>query len=183
MDSLRRLALELSIPERTLRRAAREGLVRGDRVSPRRFRTTLREEVYLRSYWDLLSRLREAFRTEPNVELAVLFGSTATGRDHDGSDIDVLVGVTDPGVGRLAEMAERLSRRLGREVQVVRLADAEQSPVLMDDILRDGRVIADRGELWERLSQAAGKWQRLARRAERSRATVLSEQTLDASIA
>lgn len=99
MVSLRRLAIELSIPERTVRRAAREGLIRGERVSPRRFRTTLREEIYLRTHWMLLRALREAFRTEPNVELAVLFGSTARGDEYDGSDIDVLVVLADPGVG------------------------------------------------------------------------------------
>ena len=85
MNSLRRVAAELSIPERTLRRAASEGLVRGERVSPRRFQITLREEAYLRTHWVLLRGLRAALRTEPNVRLAVLFGSTATGGDDERS--------------------------------------------------------------------------------------------------
>src|ERR1700677_4124899 len=110
MESLRRAAAELSIPERTLRRAASEGLVHGERVSPRRFRLTFREEAYLRSHWGLLRALRAALRTERNVRLAVLFGSTATGNDDERSDVDVLVVMHDPGIGRLAELGERLSR-------------------------------------------------------------------------
>lgn len=59
MQSLRRLAGELSIP-RTLRRAAAEGLVRGERVSRRRFQITLQEAEYLRTHWVLLRGLRAA---------------------------------------------------------------------------------------------------------------------------
>lgn len=175
MDSLRRLAADLSISERTLRRAAHEGLIRGERVSPRRFHTTLREELYLRRQWKLLRALREAFRTEPNVELAVLFGSTATGSDHAGSDVDVLVSVVDPDVGRLADMAERLSRRVGREAQLVRLADAEASPVLMDEVLTHGRVLVDRRDRWSGLRAASATWQRRARRSERALANSSDE--------
>jgi predicted nucleotidyltransferase len=180
MDSLRRLAADLSIPERTLRRAAHEGLIRGVRISPRRFRTTLREELYLRRQWKLLRALRQAFRTEPNVELAILFGSTATGSDHVGSDVDVLIAAVDPNVGRVADMADRVSRRVGRELQLVRLADAEASPVLMDEILTHGRVLVDRRHRWSDLREAAGTWQRRARRTERARADG-AEQRLDPS--
>ena len=143
MDSLGRAAGELGIPERTLRRAVSEGLVRGERLSPRRFRITFREEVYLRSHWDLLRGLRKALRTEPNVRLAVLFGSTATGIDDERSDVDVMVVLHDPGVGRLVELTERLSRRIGREMQLVRLSEAQGSPVLMVDVI-DSRACARR---------------------------------------
>ncbi len=168
MESLSRAASELSIPERTLRRAASEGLVRGERVSPRRFRITLREEAYLRSHWGLLRALRAALRTEPNVRLAVLFGSTATGSDDERSDIDVLVVLHDPGVGRLAEFEGRLSRRIGREVQLVRLSEAQSSPVLMVDVIDHGRVLIDRDGLWTGLGKGAPRWRRLARSVERS---------------
>lgn len=49
-DSIRSLARHLDVPERTLRRAASEGLVHGQRTSPRRFQTSLREEAYLRRH-------------------------------------------------------------------------------------------------------------------------------------
>jgi predicted nucleotidyltransferase len=180
MNSLSRLASDLSVPERTLRRAAHEGLLRGERESPRRFRTTLREQNYLRTHWPLLRVLRAAFRTEPNVELAVLFGSTATGQDQPSSDLDVLVIAKDATLGRLAEMADRLSHRAGREVQLVRLADAETSPILMDDILAHGRVLIDRSNHWSRIRRTAPRWRREARRAERSLSS-LPHETLDAS--
>jgi predicted nucleotidyltransferase len=179
MDSLRRVASELSIPERTLRRAASEGLVRGERVSPRRFQVTFREEAYLRGHWKLLRALRVALRTEPNVRLAVLFGSTATGSDSERSDVDVLVVLRDPGVGRLAELAERLSRRIGREVQLVRLSEAQSSPVLMVDVIDHGRVLVDRGELWSALREGAARWRRLARRVERASPAAIGEHDLD----
>ncbi len=166
-DSLRSLAAELAIPERTLRRAAAEGLLRGRRVSPRRFHTPLREEMYLRSHWELLRGLRSALRTEPNVKLAVLFGSTAAGTEREGSDVDVLVALEDPGVGRLADLAGRLTSRLGREVQLVRLRDAERSPALMAAILEEGRMLVDREARWAALGAQTPKWLRLARRVER----------------
>jgi predicted nucleotidyltransferase len=168
MDSLRRLSVDLAVPERTLRRAASEGLIHGQRISPRRFRTTLREELYLRSHWGLLRQLRSALRTEPNVRLAVLFGSTATGADHSGSDVDLLVVLSDPSVSRLADLAGRLSRRSGREIQVVRLQDAESSPVLMADALEQGRVLIDRDRRWPKLAATARRWQRMAQSNEPS---------------
>ncbi|HEV3094644.1 MAG TPA: nucleotidyltransferase domain-containing protein [Solirubrobacteraceae bacterium] len=166
MDSLRQAAAELSIPERTLKRAAAEGLIRGERISPRRFRVNFREETYLRSHWGLLHTLRATLRTEPNVRLAVLFGSTANGDDCEDSDIDVLVVLADPSVGRLVGLTERLSARLGRDLQLVRLADAEKAPVLMADVIEQGRVLVDREERWRGLQEAMGKWRRLARRVE-----------------
>jgi|SRR5271166_1079968 len=178
MDSLGRLAAELSIPERTLRRAAREGLVRGERISPRRFRTTLREENYLRRSWPLLRALREALRTEPNLQLAVLFGSTAAGSDDDRSDLDILVTATDPRIGRLADAAERVSRRLGRDVQLVRLEDAEASPLLMDEIINHGRVLIDRGDRWPAIRDAAPTWRRRAQRIENLRTAHAPEPEL-----
>ncbi len=179
MDSLRRAAAELSIPERTLRRAASEGLLRGERISPRRFRITFREEAYLRGHWELLRALRAALRTEPNVRLAVLFGSTATGSDRERSDVDVLVALHDPGVGRLAELGERLARRIGREAQLVRLSEAQTSPVLMVDVIDHGRVLVDRDGLWSGLAGSASKWRRRARRIERSSPAAIDELGLD----
>jgi predicted nucleotidyltransferase len=180
MDSLGRVASELEIPERTLRRAASEGLVRGERVSPRRFQITLREEGYLRGHWQLLSGLRAALRTEPNVRLAVLFGSSATGSDHENSDVDVLVALHDPAVGRVAELADRLSQRIGREVQLVRLSEAQSTPVLMVDVIEHGRVLVDRDELWPGLRDAGARWRRLARRVERTSPEAIDELDLDA---
>jgi predicted nucleotidyltransferase len=164
--SLRSLARHLDVPERTLRRAATEGLIRGRRTSARRYETSLREEVYLRRQWPLLRELRAALRTEPNVRLAVLFGSQATGRGSERSDVDVLVVLSDPSAARVAELAGRLERHVGRDVQVVRLQDAERSPSLMVDVLEHGRVLVDRDNIWPRLSSRTAMWRRRAAAAE-----------------
>lgn len=145
-----------------MRRAAREGLVHGERVSARRFRTSVRERSYLRRHWSFLSTLREALRTEPNVRLAVLFGSMATGREHAGSDVDVLVALRDDSIARLADLSGRLSQRLRRDVQVVRLAEAERSPLLMADVLAQGRVLVDRDGTWASLRTREGEIRRRA---------------------
>jgi predicted nucleotidyltransferase len=166
-----------------LRRAASEGLVHGERISPRRFRITFREEAYLRSHWGLLHALRAALRTEPNVRLAVLFGSTAIGSDDERSDVDVLVVLSDPGVGRLAEMGGRLSRRIGRELQLVRLSEANISPVLMADVIDHGRVLVDRDGQWSGLREGAPRWRRLARKVERSSAVAIGEHDLNDQVA
>ena len=164
--SLRTLARHLDVPERTLRRAATEGLIRGRRTSPRRFETSLREEAYLRRQWPLLRELRAALRTEPNVRLAVLFGSQATGQGSERSDVDVLVVLNDPSATRVAELSGRLERRLGRDVQLVRLEEAERAPSLMVDVLEHGRVLVDRDGRWSRLRSSASRWRRRAAAAE-----------------
>jgi predicted nucleotidyltransferase len=177
-EPLQRVAAELSIPVRTLRRGAAEGLVHGARVSARRFEITLREEAYLRTHWALLRALRAALRTEPNVRLAVLFGSTAVADDDESSDIDVFVALRDPDVGRVAELTGRLSQRLGRQVQLVRLAEAKGSPALMVGVLEQGRVLVDRDQEWHSLRRAVGSWRRLARQVERSMLATLDDHDL-----
>jgi predicted nucleotidyltransferase len=183
MDSLRRVSSVLRIPQRTLRRAAAEGLLRGERTSPRRFLLSLREEAYLRSHWPLLSRLRAALRTEPNVRLAVLFGSTANGSDDEHSDVDVLVAVSDSDAGRLAELNARLTRRIGRDVQIVTVSSATESPTLMLEVIQQGRVLVDRDDLWAGLKQAEPRWRRKARRAERIASAALDERMGDGAAA
>src|SRR5450755_3524729 len=117
-QSLRSLARHLEVPERTLRRAAAEGLLHGRRVSERRYKTTLPEEAYLREHWPVLRELRGALRTEPNVRLAVLFGSLAVGRESESSDIDLLVALRVSSATGVAALAQRLADRLGRDVQL-----------------------------------------------------------------
>lgn len=156
--SLRSLARHLDVPERTLRRAAAQGLIRGERTSPRRYRTSLREEAYLRAMWPLLRELRDALRTEPNVRLAILFGSQATGTAVPSSDVDLVVSLVDPSASRVAELTGRLERRSGRDVQLVRLEDAADAPDLMVDALGHGRVLIDRDGRWPQLRAEAERW-------------------------
>lgn len=159
---MRLLARHLEVPERTLRRAAAQGLLHGERLSERRFKTTLREEAYLRGHWPLLSALRGALRTEPNVRLAVLFGSFATGEETEGSDLDLLVALGDASAAAVAALSARLGDRIGRDVQLVRLQEAERSPALMVDVLVRGRVLVDRDQLWRSLKTHEPRWRRQA---------------------
>ena len=115
---------------------------------------------------DLCVRLYGPSRTP---SLAVLFGSTARGDDDARSDVDVLVVLADPSVARLAALAERLSARTDRDVQPVRLGDAESSPLLMADVLEQGRVLVDREGRWPALRAQRERWRRLAASEDRWR--------------
>jgi predicted nucleotidyltransferase len=164
MDSLRSLALDLGVPERTLRRAAGEGLVHGERPSPKKFHTTVREREYLRRYWPLLVRMRAVLRTEPNVALAVLYGSHAIGDAGPRSDVDLLVQLRDDDLRRMVDLSGRLSAALGRDVQTVRLADAQRTPALLADALAHGRVLVDRDRSWPALKRREARLRSEARR-------------------
>lgn len=161
------LAGELATTERTLRRAVAQGLLRAERPSPRKLEIPVKEREFLRRSWRLLSQLRKAFRTEPSVALAVLYGSAARGEMHSGSDVDVLVALRR-GADKRA-LASRLSERLGLQVQLVSLGDAQQrAPLLLAEALREGRVLVDRKNLWPHLRQQRPKIERAAAR-ERDR--------------
>ena len=149
--NLQGLAAELQTTDRTLRRAVAQGLVRAGRPSPRRLDISLAERVYLRRSWALLSSLREAMRTEPNVSFAALFGSRARGVEDDASDVDLLVALRE-GADRWV-LADRLSERVGADVQIVDLDDALAAPLLLAEALREGRVLVDREAVWPSLTR------------------------------
>lgn len=151
MGELQELAHEIGAGERTLRRAVRAGAVRCRRPGPRRLSVSEEERRYLRDHWDLLSALRAALRTEPNVRLAVLFGSTARGEDTPESDVDLFVTMRDPSLSGTVAVGTRLSDAVGREVQLIPIEKARKTPTLLAAVLRDGRVIVDRDGEWRRL--------------------------------
>lgn len=167
MTVLDDLARELGLSERTLRRAVASGTIRAERPSPRRLRLSEDERDWVLRYWPTVARLRAALRTEPAVRLAVLFGSGARGQEHRRSDLDLLVEVDAPSPGRLAELEERLSSAAGRKVQLVSAHDARSSPGLLADALRDGRVLADRDGLWQRLKRQEPAVRQAAERRDR----------------
>ena len=159
------LADELDTTDRTLRRAVEQGLLRATRPSPRTLDLPLPERVYVRRAWPLLSGLREALRTEPAVSMAVLFGSRARGDDHPGSDVDLLVRLRRDASPR--ELAARLSESIGHHVQGVLLDDARQKPMLLGEIVREGRVLVDREGAWPALLAERPRIERAARREQR----------------
>ena len=143
----------LHCSERTLRRYVNEGLLRGERRGRQEVRLPYSEERYLRQHWEILSDLRQALRTEPNVRLAVLFGSTAVGEDRPDSDVDLLIEHATGNLEEVVELRRRLQERIGKPIQLILLKDAEHSPMLLADVLLEGRVIVDRGDAWRRLAR------------------------------
>ena len=63
---------------------------------------------------------------DPDILLAILFGSQASGKTHAGSDVDVAVALDqEMGPVRRGELGARLSEALGCEVDVVDLRTAQ----------------------------------------------------------
>lgn len=162
------LAGELGADERTLRRAVADGMIRCERLSPRRRRVDEDERQYAVSHWPLLAKLRQALRTERNVRLAVVYGSVARGEDTPQSDVDVLVSLAEDRPDTAVKLAVRLEGVLGRGVDVARLERVwETAPLLLLRAMEEGRVVLDRDGEWVPLGERRGE---LAGRSKRARA-------------
>jgi predicted nucleotidyltransferase len=169
MSELDLLARQVGASARTLRRAVDEGMLRGERSSPRRLKLSAAEKDYVLGRWPLLARLRAALRTEPNVRFALLFGSTARGEDTETSDVDLLVETRDVSLVRLIDLELKLEALLGRNVDLLSLAEVESNPLLFGEALREGRVIVDREDRWAGLHSRAARSERRARDQARRR--------------
>ena len=174
MTVLHELADELRVSERTLRRAIADGTIRAERPSARRLRLSDDEREWVLGHWPIVARLRAELRTEPSVRLAARFGSGARGREHERSDLDLLVDLDAPTPGRMAELEERLSAAAGRDVQLVAVDRAREEPALLVDALHDGRVLVDRDGRWRQLKRS----ERQLRRAAEARDQELIERAL-----
>lgn len=157
MTALDLLAEDIGVSGRTLRRAAARGLIRAERPSERKLALAADEAVYIRRQWRLLGALLEELRKQPNVRLAVLFGSLARGGQGPDSDLDLLVRLRRDTAERRAELVDALEAAGGRRVQLVSLAQAEEAPLLLADVVREGRVLVDRDRDWPRLQRRRGK--------------------------
>ena len=175
MTELDQLAGEIGVSGRTLRRAAERQTIRATRSSPRVITVSAREHEYVSRNWSLLERVLQVLRTRPGVRLAVLFGSAARGEAGPGSDVDILVRVRG-GWRERVETAFALESALGRPVQLVDLDLAP--PLLLADVLRDGRVLADRDGDWARLKRRSRAIVRAAR-AEDERLDRAARETVE----
>ncbi len=92
---------------------------------------------------------------DPNLDLAIIFGSMATGRARPHSDIDVAVYPRQPfDHNALQDLSDRIALATGRPVDLVDLSRSEGA--LLRQILRTGRVLFTKrpgilGTLHERL--------------------------------
>jgi predicted nucleotidyltransferase len=150
MTELDRLADEIGVSGRTLRRAGERQTIRVTRRGPREISVSAREYEYVRRHWRLLERALQVLRTRPSVRLAVLFGSVARGDEGTTSDVDLLVRIIG-GWREQADTALALENALRRRVQLVPLEQAP--PLLLAEVLGDGRVLADRDSEWARLKR------------------------------
>jgi len=164
------LARELDVDGRTLRRAVADGTIRCERLSARRQHVSQDERRYAAAHWPLLSTLRRALRTEPNVRLAVLFGSVARGDDTPASDLDLLVSLREDRADAAVKLAVRIERAVGRHVDVARLNRVQATaPLLLLRALDEGRVLLDRDGEWPALKTHRSEIARRARRAHEAR--------------
>ncbi|MFL5931043.1 MAG: type VII toxin-antitoxin system MntA family adenylyltransferase antitoxin [Gaiellaceae bacterium] len=153
MTRLDSLAQEVGVHGRTLRRAAGRGLLKASRQGSRTVVLPASERSYVRIYWPLIAGLLETLRKQPNIRLAVLFGSVARGEAGQKSDLDLLVELRRDDYLAHAEVAAALEDATGRRVQTVTVNDAARAPLLLADVLRDGRVLVDRDDRWPMLKR------------------------------
>lgn len=179
------LAREMGVDARTMRRAATDGTIRCERASPRRQSVDQDEYRYAVAHWPLLAKLRQLLRTEPNVRLAVLYGSTARGTETPSSDVDVLVALGEDRPEAAVKLATRLERSLGRQVDVARLNRVrDRSPLLLLQVIDEGRVVLDRDSVWRELTTQRAKIKQQAYReheALRRRARISVDELLAAT--
>ncbi|MGD8860050.1 MAG: nucleotidyltransferase domain-containing protein [Myxococcales bacterium] len=94
---------------------------------------------------EIESVLAEHFRGQPEVAAVYLYGSVATGRAREDSDVDVGVLYRTPPRPTLLDQPYldegELAERLGRPVQIVVLNAAP--PDLVHRILRDGVLVVE----------------------------------------
>jgi predicted nucleotidyltransferase len=166
MTELDELARDVRVSGRTLRRAAERGTFLVHRPTPKKAIVPEGERLYVRKHWPLLSRLVAELRTSPNVRLAVLFGSAARGEQGADSDLDIAVRLRRDDHRRRSELAERLASASGCSVQLVSLEQLRDAPMLLADVLRDGRVLVDRDGEWVSVREGASAIAQRAREAE-----------------
>jgi predicted nucleotidyltransferase len=168
MGAIQELEADLAVDGQALRRAVSQGTLRASRDGSRDLQLAPGERDYLRAHWPLLSALRGALLPEDCVRLAVLYGSLARGDEDAGSDLDLLVSLAGDPLSTASELAVRLKRVSGRQVDIAYLAPAEaQTPLLLERILDDGRVLLDRDGQWEQLCERRSSIRVRARRDHR----------------
>jgi predicted nucleotidyltransferase len=158
MTELNLLAAEIGVNGRTLRRAGNRQTIQWTRRSPRAITVSTQEYDYIRRHWKLLERALQVLRTRP-ASVWPCFSAASRFDEDTASDVDVLVRVR--GGWREQERPRSPSSALGHQVQLVALDQAP--PLLLADVLREGRVLADRDGDWALLSRRSRSIARAAR--------------------
>ena len=72
-----------------------------------------------------------------SVEYCYLFGSYAKGKATEKSDVDLLVAMPVDGM-KFFELIEVLREQLKKKIDLLDIAQLENNPTLVQEILRDG---------------------------------------------
>ncbi len=103
-----------------------------------------------RNQEELIRLIQDRLEAEPNIELAILYGSLDGGAFRSDSDIDIAVAAgPDFGVAAMAEISGALEALSGHPVDVLNLRSAE-GLILSEAI--SGRVLVENTELRHRLT-------------------------------
>ena len=129
-----------------------------------------------------LEALRETLTAQPAVKLAVLFGSTARGRQGPRSDVDLALRLEPATAASRREAIEAAWRAVRRDIDAVDLDAAP--PLLRFQIARDGVVLVEREpRLWSRFKERAmtdwWDWAPTARKIHDAYIRRLREQAAD----
>jgi predicted nucleotidyltransferase len=92
-----------------------------------------------------MDALRKVLAEDPRIGYALVFGSSARGTAHAGSDLDIAVGLESGTHFRalaLGDLIAQLERASGRSVDVVIVDEAP--PALAYRVFRDGHVIVEK---------------------------------------
>jgi hypothetical protein len=93
-----------------------------------------------------MDALRKVLAEDPRIEYALVFGSSARGTAHEGSDLDIAVGLVEPrtrlGALELGDLIALSERASGRAVDIVVVDEAP--PAVAYRVFRDGHVIVDK---------------------------------------
>ena len=130
-DLASRLRIDPSNLSKELRRLEREGLFRSEVEGRQKY-------FQLNANYPLLSEVRgivtktigaarlisQSLKKVRGIDQAFLYGSFAKNQQDAASDIDVLI-VGNPDAGPLAEIARKLERQLGREINYTVLTSKE----------------------------------------------------------
>ena len=89
-----------------------------------------------------LDALRSLLAEEPDVQLAILFGSLATWRATAGSDLDLAISTGgEMSSERRQELSDRLAGLVGRPIDLIDLATS--GGALHGQILRTGTIVIE----------------------------------------
>jgi predicted nucleotidyltransferase len=89
---------------------------------------------------EVVAQAKATLCAEPDLKLAILYGSAATGKMRSGSDVDIALLFDSPlGAERKMELISRLESELQRDVDLVDLFDL--SGTILKQVLHKGRVL------------------------------------------